>query len=117
MKKLLLAVACGIVMTGTACAELPDFTKVWQDIRTGKLEQAEQDIDALWNDYKASRDGKTWETSHSRESSADVEEWLHFNLLRFYVAHLRADEYKMNQQDQSIQQLSYLEYMGKQLVD
>jgi len=117
MKKLLMTVACSCMFSGMAFADLPDFTKVWQEIRTGKISEAKDDLETLWSDYRASNEGKKWNQSHSDESSKDVEEWLHFSLLRFYIAYLEGVDSNIKLTASQIQQLSYLEYMGKPLVD
>ena len=117
MKKLLLSLACGLIMTASAHAELPDMTKVWQSIGTGKSDKARSEVDELYSKYMSEREGQKWTQSHSEESSRDVEEWLHFYLIKLYIAQKDKNEAEVNLQMTNIRQLAYLEYMGKPLVD
>jgi hypothetical protein len=112
MKKALLALACGVLMASSAHAELPDLAKVWQDIQIGKLEDAKNDLDDAWDTYRASKPGK-WKESHSEESSHDVEEWLNFSMIRFYIAYLEGVDSNIKVTANQIHQLSYLEFMGR----
>lgn len=117
MKKMLMALACGLVVTTSAFAELPDFTKVWQAIGTGRIEKAKQDIDDIHAQYRADNEGHQWTESHSDQSRRDVEEWLHFYLIKLYIAQKENNMHEVALQMTNIKQLTYLEFMGKKLVD
>jgi hypothetical protein len=125
MKKLLLSLACGLIMTASAHADLPDMTKVWQSIGTGQLDKAKKTVDELYSHQiseqqrqRIDRNGSnSWDKSHSEESSHDVEEWLHFYLVRLYIAQTENNQEEVKLQMTNIRQLAYLEFMGKNLVD
>jgi len=117
MRKFMISIATVMMTSGIAHAELPDLTKVWQDIRTGKLEKASIDLEDIYSEYRQANEGKKWSKSHSRESSKDVEEWLHFQLIRLYIAQMTGIDSAVKMEMNNIQQLSYLEYMGKPLVE
>lgn len=125
MKKLLLSLACGLVMIASAHAQLPDMTRVWQQIGTGRIEQAKQTVDEMYSQHVSDQENdrllrtekKTWDKSHSEESSRDVEEWLHFYLIKLYIAEKENNQEEVKIQMTNIKQLAYLEFMGKNLVD
>lgn len=116
MKRFIVSVATVLMTCGIAHAELPDFTKVWQDIRTGQTGKARDDLEDLYSAYRAKNEGKKWSKSHSDESSKDVEEWLHFQLIRLYIAQLDGIDSEIKLEMSNIHNLSYLEYMGKPIV-
>ncbi len=125
MKKLLLSLACGLIMTASAHAELPDMTKVWQSIGTGRNEQAKKTVDEMYSQHVSDQqrqrldrgESSQWNKSHSEESSHDVEEWLHFHLIKLYIAQKENNQEEVNIQMTNIKQLAYLEFMGKNLVE
>lgn len=117
MKKLMISLATILMTTGVVHAELPDFTKVWQDIRTGRTDKARIDLEDLYSQYRAANEGKQWKKAHSEESSKDVEEWLHFQLIRLYIAQLDGIDSEIKLEMSNIRNLTYLEFMGKPLVD
>jgi hypothetical protein len=125
MKKLLLSLACGLIMTASAHAELPDMTKVWQSIGTGRIEQAKKTVDEMYSNHVSEQqhqrlergESSQWSKAHSEESSRDVEEWLHFHLIKLYIAQKENNSEEVNLHMTNIKQLAYLEFMGKTLVE
>jgi len=114
-----------VMLCGVANAELPDMTRVWQAIGTGQTEKAYKVVDEMYSSQLVEQqkqrlergESPTWAKSHSEESSHDVEEWLHFYLIKLYIAQKENNQAEINLQMTNIKQLAYLEYMGKNLVD
>ena len=111
MKKMILAIWCATLMQMSVHAELPDFTKVWQRTHIQQFEEAREELDNIWEHYKR-KFQKTWEESHSDQSRHYVEEWMHFHMIKLYIAYKEGDQENMKAIGTNIQQLSYLEFLG-----
>ena len=90
------------------CATIPDMESVWQCIHKRDFLQAEVEVQTIWNDNQFPRYKQTYKEGERRQC---VEEWIHYTLIKFYIAYLAGNRRDMQVHAHGIQQLAHMEYI------
>jgi hypothetical protein len=99
--------AITLVTTGIY-AECPNLSMAWKNVAEKKFLQAEDEITQVHKNLPHSR----WSQTFTEDTNAEVEEWVHIFLAKFYVAYCENNKQKMEEINEQIQNLIHLEFEG-----